>query len=72
MFNLMFCPEPKQVIMIAPESYTATNEYLIGAVRGHCFDVFWSRSESGSFRSAFSFDHHREGKQLQGHLWRLS
>ena len=68
LFTLMFCASPKQVIIVAPESYTATNEYLIGAVRGHSFDVFWSRPDSGAFRSSFSFDLQREGRMLEDHL----
>lgn len=68
LFTLMFCASPKQVIIVAPESYTATNEYLIGAVRGHSFDVFWSRPDSGAFRSTFSFDLQREGRILDQHL----
>ena len=68
LFTLMFCTSPKQVIIVAPESYTATNEYLIGAVRGHSFDVFWSRPDSATFRSSYSFDLQREGRILENHL----
>ncbi len=72
LFTLMFCSQPKQVTMICPESYTATNEYLIGAVRGHAFDVFWSQPDDSSFRSSFAVDPDREGKLLQDHLGRRS
>ena len=71
LFTLMFCSQPKQVTMICPESYTATNEYLIGAVRGHSFDVFWSQPDDSSFRSSFAVDPEREGKLLQEHLDRM-
>ena len=72
LFTLMFCPQPKQVIMISPESYTATNEYLISAVRGHAIDVFWSQPDAGSFQSSFAVDMEREGELLRDHLGRLS
>ena len=68
LFTLMFCAQPKQVIVICPESYTATNEYLIGAVRGHTFDVFWSRPDDDSFQSSFVVDMEREGALLRDHL----
>jgi len=68
LFTLMFCRSPKQVIIVAPESYTATNEYLIGAVRGHSYDVFWSRPDSEAFRSSFTFDLECEGRMLKDHL----
>lgn len=72
LFTLMFCASPKKVIMVAPESYTATNEYLIGAVRGHTVDVFWSRPDSESFRSSYRFDLLREGRSLRNHLRAIS
>ena len=68
LFTLMFCAQPKQVIVICPRSYTATNEYLIGAVRGHTFDVFWSRPDDDSFQSSFVVDMDREGALLRDHL----
>ncbi len=72
LFNLMFCPQPKPVVIVASETYTATNEYLIGAVRGHSFDVFWSRADEESFQSDFAVDLDREGRQLARHLSSLS
>ena len=35
MFNLMFAPDPKPVLLIRSTGYTASNEYMIAAVRGH-------------------------------------
>ena len=72
LFTMMFCLQPKRVIMICPESYTATNEYLISAVRGHAIDVFWSQPDTGSFQSSFAVDMEREGELLRDHLARLS
>lgn len=72
LFNLMFCPEPKPVIIVASEAYTATNEYLIGAVRQHSFDVFRSRPDEDAFQSSFRVDLEREGRLLARHLKALS
>ncbi len=63
MFNLVWPSTPKRVILISSESYTAKNEYLIAAARGHDVDVTWSqpdvprgeRSTSRSFQSDFTF-----------------
>jgi capsular polysaccharide biosynthesis protein len=35
MFNLMFAPGPKPVLLVRSTGYTASNEYLIATVRGH-------------------------------------
>jgi hypothetical protein len=64
LFTLTFCAQPKRVLMISPESYTANNEYLIAAVLGHEFDVFWSVPDSGSLLSSYTFDFDREGRHL--------
>lgn len=64
LFTLAFCAQPKRVLMISPESYTANNEYLIAAVLGHEFDVFWSAADSSSLVSSYTFDFDREGRHL--------
>lgn len=46
MFNLMFVPEPKDVIVVASESYYAQNEYQIAGARGHRVVVAWCASEA--------------------------
>jgi capsular polysaccharide biosynthesis protein len=45
MFNLMFAPEPKQVLLIRSTGYTATNEYLIASVRGHHLETIACRPD---------------------------
>ena len=72
LFTLTFCAQPKRVLMISPESYTANNEYLIAAVLGHEFDVFWSEPDSGSLVSSYSFDLGREGRHLDRVLAELN
>jgi capsular polysaccharide biosynthesis protein len=71
LFTLTFCAQPKRVLMISPESYTANNEYLIAAVLGHEFDVFWSAADSDSLLSSYSFDFDREGRHLDRVLTEL-
>ena len=73
MFNLVWPSTPKRVILISSESYTAKNEYLIAAARGHDIDVTWSRpdvprgerSTSKSFQSDFTFAMAAEGAHLR-------
>jgi len=74
MFNLMFCGEPKHVVLVSSESYMAKNEYLIASVMGHRLHVLWCRPEiervegqwdSRAINSHFSFDFEREGLVLQ-------
>ncbi|QDP98101.1 glycosyltransferase family 61 protein [Microlunatus elymi] len=73
MFNLLFRTEPATVIIIRPRSYTSVNEYLISSVLGnsvHLIDSVpdldhpdggWSYD---AFRSGFTFDFDREGRDL--------
>lgn len=72
LFTLCFCDQPKRVLMISPESYTANNEYLIAGVRGHEFDVFWSVPDSRSLISSYAFDFDREGRHLRRRLAELT
>lgn len=70
LFNLMLADEPKHLIMVSSESYTAENEWMIAAARGHHVDVAWCEAEikmrkgafqEGAFHSPYSFDFAREG-----------
>lgn len=72
LFTLALCPEPKRVLMISPEAYTANNEYLIAAVAGHEMDVFWSESVEARPNSHYTFDFSREGRALSAVLADLS
>lgn len=79
LFHLAFCDELKQVLTIAPDSYTARNEHMIAAVRGHDIVSTWCRAElphpAGSwtkdaFGSAHTFDTNRDGRFLRERLER--
>jgi Glycosyltransferase 61 len=73
LMNLMYCEKPKRVIVVGPDSYTSSNEYMVGSVRGHEVDQVlsaadvrqppdgWSRE---AFYSGWSFDVPREGRLL--------
>jgi capsular polysaccharide biosynthesis protein len=65
LFTMIFCSQPKRVLMLSSESYSANNEYLIGAVLGHHFDVFWSKPDSSGANADFTFDLAREGRHLE-------
>lgn len=39
MFTTMFATRPTRVVLVAPETYRPSNEYMIAAVRGHALDV---------------------------------
>ena len=68
MFTSMFSPRPKHLILVTPETYGASNEYMISAVRGHELDVAVGRSTSHVARevrrAAFTFDMADEGVWL--------
>ncbi|GAA2095761.1 hypothetical protein GCM10009841_07120 [Microlunatus panaciterrae] len=77
LFGIGFSREPKQVIMIRSESYTAGNEYLLCSIRGHRLDVIWcdpearhpaGRWEHDAFQSGYSFDFERDGAFLDSLL----
>ena len=74
LFSLAFCTTPKRVIALGPDAYTARNEFLIAAVRGHELTSVWSRSDvehpEGSwtfdaFATSFTFDFDSEGRYLE-------
>jgi hypothetical protein len=69
LFTVMFCDDPKPMIMLAPESYMGcNNEYLIAAVLGNSIDVFWSVPEGASPIAPYYVDFQREGRLLREHL----
>ena len=65
LFTLCFCDLPKRVLMISSESYHGNNEYLIAAVLGHEFDVFWSVADDKYSSAPYRFDFEREGRHLR-------
>ncbi len=73
LFTLALTSTPKRVLTLAPHSYTARNEYVIAAVRGHELTAVWSEPDVPhpvggwtieAFSSSFTFDLAREGTQL--------
>ena len=80
LFSLAFCKAPKRVFALGPDAYTARNEYLISALRGHDLTAVRSRSDlehpEGSwtqqaFASSFTVDLDDEGRFLADRLDRL-
>lgn len=76
MFNMMFSPQAK-IILIAGDSYTAENEYLIAAANGNEVHYFWGESKVQSkderhdpvaFASDFHFNVRRHRKNLRAVL----
>jgi capsular polysaccharide biosynthesis protein len=79
LFTTAFCDRPKTVLTIGPDSYTARNEHMIAAVRGHHLVSTWCRADTpqppGSwnktaFGSAYTFDLERDGAFLRRQLER--
>lgn len=73
LFSLIFCAEPKRVILISSESYTARNEYMMAFAMGHRVSLVWcdpdiAQPEKGwdgkAFASGFSVDFERDGDFL--------
>ncbi len=74
MFQIAFAGEPKHVILVGSESYTASNEYLISSAVGHRLDLVLCRPDvprtgrgfsNRSYQSDFTFDPDREGVFLR-------
>jgi capsular polysaccharide biosynthesis protein len=72
MFTSMFSGRPKHLILVAPDTYGPSNEYMISAVRGHRLDVAVGRSTSRTateaLRAPFAFDMADEGAWLHAVL----
>lgn len=74
LFNMCLSVEPKHVLMISSESYTAQNEYMMAAALGHQLDIAWCQPEiplanagfnREAFHSPFTFEMDREGRWVQ-------
>jgi capsular polysaccharide biosynthesis protein len=74
MFQIAFAGGPKHVLLVASETYTASNEYLISSVLGHRLDLVLCRSDrprrgrgfdNASYQADFTFDADREGVFLR-------
>jgi capsular polysaccharide biosynthesis protein len=77
MFSLAFCQEPKRVLLISSEAYTARNEWMIAAVRGHEVGMVWAtpdvphppgRWSAEAFGSGFTLDLARGGPVIDALL----
>jgi capsular polysaccharide biosynthesis protein len=80
LFQLAFCDQPKTVFTIGPDTYTARNEHMIAAIRGHHIISTWCRAElphpvgswsKAAFGSAYTFDFERDGRFLRERLDRV-
>lgn len=69
MFTSMFSQRPKHLILVSPDSYGPSNEYMISAVRGHQLDAAVGSSTSnvstGVLRPPFALDMADEGAWLR-------
>ena len=77
LFTSALCDSPKTVITVAPTSYTARNEHLIAAARGHTVISAWSKPRlthppggwsQQAYASDFTFDLDDEGSWLNRQL----
>ena len=80
LFTMLFCEEPKPVVMIWPETYTSRNEYLICSAIGHRLFVFWCAPrkthpsggwDAEAYQSSYAFDFERDGVRLDETLSQL-
>jgi capsular polysaccharide biosynthesis protein len=74
MFSMAFVREPKRVTLVSAETYTAQNEGLFAAMRGHQLNVAWCRASrrrpdgtliKKRMQAMFTFDDAREGEFLR-------
>lgn len=68
MLTSMFTDRPQHLILVTPDTYGPSNEYMISAVRGHRIDVAVGRSTSHvakeALRAPFAVDMRDEGTWL--------
>ena len=65
LFTSCLVAQPKRLLIVSSQSYTANNEYLIAGVLGHEVDVFWSVPDKQHFSSGYTFNFDREGQHLR-------
>jgi len=77
LFTSALCATPKTLVTVAPTSYTARNEHLIAAVRGHRVISAWSEPRlqhpegwwtQRAYASDFAVDMDGEGRWLDAQL----
>lgn len=80
LFTAALCDTPKTLVTVAPTSYTARNEHLIAAARGHRIVSAWSEPDlrhpegwwtQEAYSSGYTFDLASEGAWLEDQLSRL-
>jgi capsular polysaccharide biosynthesis protein len=80
LFTSALCETPKTVFTVAPTAYTARNEHLIAAARGHTIVSAWSEPRlhhpdggwtQQAYASEFTFDLRAEGAWLDDQLAEL-
>jgi capsular polysaccharide biosynthesis protein len=80
LFTAALCDTPKTIVTVAPTSYTARNEHLIAAARGHRVISAWSAPEvrhpdgwwsQAAFAADFTVDLADEGAWLEERLVEL-
>ena len=73
LFHVCFVEQPKLLIMLSHDSYTASNEYMMAAVRGHEIVAVVSQPDleragalkrPNDFQAPFTFDFNDEGRFL--------
>ncbi|HET7683798.1 MAG TPA: glycosyltransferase 61 family protein, partial [Marmoricola sp.] len=69
MFTSMFSQQAKHLILVSPDTYGPSNEYMISAIRGHQLDVAVGTSTSNetaeALRAPFALDMAEEGAWLR-------
>ncbi|MEO7000107.1 MAG: glycosyltransferase 61 family protein [Terracoccus sp.] len=80
MFNVMYCANLRNLIVLTHEAYTARNEYMFASVLGGRTDYFWSRPDTphpiggwtqAAFTSGWEFDFGRNRRDLENLLGSL-
>lgn len=76
LFTVQFSDRPKHLVVLRPDTYGPSNEYMIAAARGHRLDLVTSRAHvprgsASSFRSDFTVDLEAEGRWLRDRLAEL-
>jgi capsular polysaccharide biosynthesis protein len=75
MFTTLFSDRPKHLILVSPDTYGPSNEYMISAVRGHRLDVAIGHSSSSGgvdpLKAPFTVEMSDEGAWLRDVLDQL-
>ena len=76
MFTTLFSDRPKHLVLVSPDTYGPSNEYMISAVRGHRLDLAIGHSsvaEGGDpLKAPFTVEMGDEGAWLRAVLDELA